>query len=89
MTEVLEERLATGDQRLVSENECGESAVKAASGCGEAQTRRLMRAKKRRLTDACKMAGVPNTAHRQMHSIDNLPRDGQLFTATFHPCGRR
>ena len=35
MTEVLEERLATGDQRLVSEkNECGES-VKAASGCGE------------------------------------------------------
>ena len=40
MTEVLEERLATGDQRLVSENECGES-VNAASGCGEAQTRRL------------------------------------------------
>ena len=38
MTEVLEERLATGDQRLVSENECGESAVKAASGCREAQT---------------------------------------------------
>ena len=48
MTEVLEERLATGDQRLVSEkNECGESAVKAASGCGEAQTRRL--------TDVCEM----------------------------------